>query len=118
MAAKEQQHDVEKHQKLADSLSLDGCLLYSNKVAIERKLYTYKLLHEEHFGIQRIKQLGRAAVYWPNIDDNILDLCSSRTECGEHQNLPSRRSIHSWMVPEKPWSHLRLDYAVNFMDSN
>ena len=32
-----------------------------------------KLLHEGHFGIQRMKQLARTAVYWPNIDNDIVD---------------------------------------------
>ena len=67
--------DVEKYWKLADSLStLHGCLLYGTRVVIPSTLHppVLKLLHEEHFGIQRIKQLARTAVYWPNINDNIL----------------------------------------------
>ena len=77
-----------------------------------------KLLHEEHFGIQRMKQLARTAVYWPNIDNDIVDLCRSCTACAKHQNRPSKPPIHPWMVPEKPWSRLHLDNAVKFMGSN
>ena len=35
--------------------------------------------------------------------------------CGEHQNKPSKPPVHPWMLPEKPWSRLHLDHAINFM---
>ena len=50
--------DVEKYRKLADSLStLHGCLLYGTRVVIPSTLrpQVLKLLHEGHFGIQRMK---------------------------------------------------------------
>ena len=65
-----------------------------------------------------MKQLARTAVYWPSIDNDIVDLCRSCTSCPEHQNRPSKPPIHPWMVPEKAWSLLLLDHAVNFMGSN
>ena len=113
--------DIEKYRKLADSLStLHGCLLYGARVVIPNTLRTQvlKLLHEGHFGIQRMKQLARTAVYWPSIDNDIVDLYRSCTSCAEHQNRPSKPPIHPWMVPEKPWSRLHLDHAVNFKGSN
>ena len=33
----------------------------------------------------------------------------------EHQNKPSKPPVHPWMLPEKPWSCLHLDHAINFM---
>ena len=123
MAAKEQQRtvDVGKYRKLADSLStLHGCLLYGTRVVIPSTLrpQVLKLLHEGHFGIQRMKQLARTAVYWPSIDNDIVDLSRSCTSRAEHQNRPSKPPIHPWMVPEKPWSRLHLNHFVNFMGSN
>ena len=46
------------------------------RVVILSKLHpqVFQLLHEEHFDIQKMKQLVKTAVYWPNINDNILDL--------------------------------------------
>ena len=41
--------------------------------------------------------------------------CSS---CAEHQNKPTKAPIHPWMVPEKPWSQIHVDHAINFMGSN
>ena len=53
-----------KFRKIADSLSVcHGCLLYGARVVIPAKLcrQVLDLLHECHFGIQRMKQLARTA---------------------------------------------------------
>ena len=71
-----------------------------------------------HFGMQRMKQLARTAVYWPNIDDDIEATCRHCISCGEHQNKPPKPAIHPWMLPEKPWSRLHLDHAINFLGTN
>ena len=57
------------------------------------------LLHLGHFGIERMKQLARTAVYWPGIDAAI-EMASRR--CGEHQNKPSKPPVHPWMLSGKP----------------
>ena len=65
--------------------------------------------------MERMKQLARTAVYWPGIDAAI-EMASRRCDsCGEHQNKPSNPPVHPWMLPEKPWSRLHLDHAINFM---
>ena len=68
--------------------------------------------------MERMKQLARTAVYWPGID-SAIELTSRRcTSCGEHQNKPSKLPVHPWMLPEKPWSRLHIDHAINFMGKN
>jgi len=76
------------------------------------------LLHECHFGIQRMKQLARTAVYWPNIDSDILDLCRQCSTCAGQQSEPSKAAVHPWMLLEKPWSRLHIDHAINFLGCN
>ena len=68
--------------------------------------------------MQRMKQLARSTVYWPRIDFDIEDLCCKCTSCGQFQNNPDKPSIHPWMMPEKPWSRLHLDHAINFLGRN
>ena len=68
--------------------------------------------------MQRMKQLARSTVYWPRIDFDIEDLCRKCTSCGQFQNKPDKPSIHPWMMPEKPWSRLHLDHAINFLGRN
>ena len=65
-----------------------------------------------------MKQLARSTVYWPRIDFDIENLCRKCTSCGQFQNKPDKPSIHPWMMPEKPWSRLHLDHAINFLGRN
>nr|KAG5712925.1 hypothetical protein BaRGS_007522 [Batillaria attramentaria] len=113
--------EVRKFQKLSDSLSIcHGCLIYGTRVVIPQSLQPkiLDLLHIGHFGMERMKQLARTAVYWPGIDAAI-EMTSRRCDsCGEHQNKPSKPPVHPWMLPEKPWSRVHLDHAINFMGTN
>ena len=112
---------VEHYRKLADQMNVaDGCLFYGSRLVIPEFLHrrVLEILHLGHFGIQRMKQLARSAVYWPGIDSQITDVSQSCSACGEHQNQPTKLPVHPWMVPEKPWSRLHLDHAINFLGSN
>jgi hypothetical protein len=65
-----------------------------------------------------MKQLARTAVFWPGIDTNIEETSRGCTGCGEQQNMPAKAPIHLWILPEKPWSRVHVDHAVNFLGSN
>lgn len=113
--------EMQRYRQLAESLSIcNGCLVYGSRVVIPSSLRqkVLDLLHLGHFGMQRMKQLARTSVYWPNIDVDIESTCRHCVPCGEHQNKPSKLPVHPWMLPEKPWSRLHLDHAINFMGTN
>ena len=113
--------ELKDFKKLENSLSTEnGCVFYGLRVIIPSTLHNHilKLLHLGHFGMQRMKQLARSTVYWPRIDFDIEDLCLKCTSCGQFQNKPDKPSIHPWMMPEKPWSRLHLDHAINFLGRN
>ena len=64
---------MQQYRQLADTLAIiHGCLLHGSRVVIPASLRHQVLeqLHLGHFGMQRMKQLARSAVYWPNIDDD------------------------------------------------
>ena len=106
---------LEIFHKLAISLTIaHGCLVYGSRVVILSSLQpqVIQLLHLGHFGMQRIMQLARTAVYWPQIDVYIVDLCHKCTTCAEHQSNPPMLANHPWMLPEKPWSLVHIDHAV------
>ena len=109
---------MEDFWKISASLStVHSCLLYGPRIIIPPSLQSQvlELLHFSHFGMQRMKQLTRTAVYWPRIDMDIMNQCHRCSTCAEHHNMPAN---HPWMVPEKPWSRLHLDHAINFMGTN
>ena len=109
--------ELKDFKKLENSLSTEnGCVFYGLRVIIPSTLRNHilKLLHLGHFGMQRMKQLARSTVYWPRINFDIENLCRKCTSCGQFQNKPDKPSIHPWMMPEKPWSRLHLDHAIEF----
>ncbi|KAL5489647.1 hypothetical protein EMCRGX_G018764, partial [Ephydatia muelleri] len=114
-------YSMENFKKISMSLSVaHGCLLNGSRIVIPSSLQpqVLQLLHLGHFGIQRMKQLARTAVYWPGIDKDIMDQCQRCSTCGEHQNKVAKPANHPWMLPEKPWSRLHVDHAINFLGSN
>ena len=46
------------------------------------------MLHEEHMGIIKTKNLARSYVWWPLIDRNIEELIGSCPECQSYRNEP------------------------------
>ena len=112
---------LEDYRRISSSLSaIHGCLLYGSRVVIPRSLQApvLHILHLGHFGMQRMKQLARTAVYWPRIDEDIVNLCHRCSTCAEHQSRPPKQPNHPWMLPEKPWSRIHLDHTINFLGSN
>ena len=113
--------EVQEFKKYSSSLSVvDDCLINGNRVVIPEAMQKQILdiLHLGHFGMQKMKQLARSAVYWPHIDSQIEDTCRCCTACAEHQNRPPQPANHPWMIPEKPWSRIHIDHAINFMGNN
>ena len=116
-----QDYSVEQFRKLSVSLStLHGCLLHGTRVVVPPSLQpqVLELLHLGYFGIQRMKQLARTAVYWPRIDTDITHQCHRCQTCAEHQTKPAKPANHPWMLPEKPWSRIHVDHAINFLGTN
>ena len=113
--------NVSDFKRFSESLSVvHDCLTHGNRVVIPTTMRrkVLDILHHGHFGMQRMKQLARSSVYWPRIDQEIEQLCRLCTTCGEHQNKPPKPANHPWMMPEKPWSRIHIDHAINFLGSN
>ena len=109
------------YSKIADSLNIaHGCLLYGWRVVIPALLQpnVLDILHQSHLGMQRMKQSARTEVYWLNMNSDIMELCRKCHVCGIHQNAPPKAPLHPWILPERPWSRLHVDHAINFMGHN
>jgi len=116
-----QGYSVEDFRRMSTSLStIHGCLLNGSRIVIPASLKSQvlQLLHCGHMGMQRMKQLARTAVYWPHIDRDIENQSRNCVTCAEHQNAPSKQANHPWMLPEKPWSRIHIDHAINFLGHN
>ena len=107
--------------KMSDSLCVEnGCLFLAARLVLSTKLHrgVLDLIYVGHFRIQKMKQLARSVVYWPNINADIGKVAKSCIDCAEHQNNPSKSANHKWILPEKPWSRVHVDHAINFMGEN
>ena len=113
--------EIKIFKKMSDSLCVEnGCLFLGARIVIPAKLRmgVLDLIHVGHSGMQKMKQLARSVVYWPNINADIENVAKSCISCAEHQNNPSKPANHPWMLPEKPWSRVHVDHAINFMGGN
>uniref|UniRef100_A0A5S6R4H4 RNA-directed DNA polymerase n=1 Tax=Trichuris muris TaxID=70415 RepID=A0A5S6R4H4_TRIMR len=113
--------ELKHYRKLRHSLSTEnGCLFLGARIVIPTRLkrQVLQLVHLGHFGMQRMKKRARSVVYWPHIDDDIEQLCRTCAACAAHQNMPEKAPNHPWMLPEKPWSRVHVDHAINFLGSN
>ena len=113
--------ELQNYKKLGASLSSEhGYMFYGLRVVIPASLEenVLQLLHLVHFGMQRMKQLRRSAVYWPQSDQDIERISRHCTACAEFQNQPAKPAIHQWMGPEKPWSRLYIDHGISFLGHN
>ena len=98
-------YTVGNFKKILDSLTVSNRrLFYGALVCIPAslQLQVLDILHIGHFGIQRMKQLARTAVYWPGIDSCINELSHACQTCAENQSKPPKQPVHPWMFPEKP----------------
>ena len=113
--------EIKVFKKMSDSLCVEnGCLFLGAGIVIPTKLHreVLDLMHVGHFGMQKMKQLARSVVYWPNINKDIERVANSCTSCAEHQKNPSKPANHPWMLPERPWSRVHVDHAISFMGEN
>ena len=116
-----QDPELVQYSRYKDFLHIvHDCVLYGDRVCIPEAMRQSVLntLHTGHFGTSKMKQLARTTVFWPGIDAAIETLCKSCTSCGAYRNQNAKPEVHPWMMPEKPWSRLHIDHAINFMGSD
>ena len=62
-----------------------------------------------------MKQLARTIVCWPNTDLDISKMGQQCDTCGQHQSETTQAPVYPWMMPEKPWSKIHVDHAIDFL---
>ncbi|XP_062703968.1 uncharacterized protein K02A2.6-like [Aedes albopictus] len=97
-----------------DALSVvKDCIMMSNRLVIPEnyRQRILKQLHRGHPGMERMKAVARSYVYWPRIDDNIVDFVRRCESCAIHSKTPTKVSLQSWPLTKSPWERLHIDFA-------
>lgn len=105
----EKPYFVRKHD-----LSVElGCLVYKYRIVIPQSLQKQVLdeIHDGHLGMNKMKNLSRNYVYWPNLDRDIEDLCRRCTACCTVRDAPPHAPLHPWEFPLHPWQRVHADFA-------
>ena len=90
-----------------------GCLLWGCRVVVppRGRKRALQMLHESHPGMVRMKALARSYMWWPGMDKEIEQHVKQCSDCQTTRKDPPPVPIHPWTWPEKPWSHIHIDYA-------
>ncbi|XP_052751027.1 uncharacterized protein K02A2.6-like [Galleria mellonella] len=93
----------------------NDCLLWCNRVIIPASLRekVLKLLHAPHAGMVQTKAYARGYVWWVDMDRQIENIVAACQQCQLVRNKPPK-DPQSWIVLEKPWSRVHVDFAGPF----
>jgi transposase InsO family protein len=95
------------------SLSImNDCIMKGDQVVIPSTLQTQvlRLLHKDHLGIVKMKQIARNYCWWSTINRDIKQVTQSCNLCRKFQSLP-KPQYHSWEEPKQVWSRIHVDFA-------
>lgn len=89
-----------------------GCVMRDTQVIIPQQLRqrVLQMLHENHLGVVKTKQLARAHCWWPKIEKDIVDVVRTCTTCSQLQNMP-KKEFKDWPEPTAVWSRIHIDFA-------
>ena len=97
-----------------DELSIeDGIILKGDQVIIPSQLQGYYLskIHEGHLGITRCQQRAKSSVFWPGINQDIIDLITKCLSCQKYQKSQPKQPMEPILpgIPSIPWHTLGCD---------
>lgn len=102
-----------EYRKQAVFLSVKaGVVLFKSKLVIPSVLRdrTLKRCHRGHFGIGSMKRALREHVWWPNINQQVVELVENCETC--QRIVKSVRSVplRSRALPDEPWQTIQIDF--------
>lgn len=91
----------------------DGCLLWGQRVIIPKRLRSQLLeeLHEGHVGVCRMKALARSFIWWPGLDQDIVEAAAGCEECKLTAAMPAATSRHPWQHPAAHWDRVHVNFG-------
>ena len=102
--------DIFSHYQ--DLEEVEGCVLFQDRVIVPESMKTkvLKLLHMNHSGINKIKQLARRTVYWFGLNKDVEDFVKSCKICNEMNVVTKKAHYSQWIPTNKPFSRIHADF--------
>lgn len=103
-------NDVYSNQR--DLEIVEECLLYQDRVVIPKVLQkdVLKLLHANHSGIVKMKQLARRTVYWFGLNTDIEKFALACDACNSMAIVPKPKVTSKWIPTNRPFSRVHVDF--------
>ncbi|XP_062711786.1 uncharacterized protein K02A2.6-like isoform X1 [Aedes albopictus] len=97
------------HQELEE---VEGCVLFHDRVIIPDTLKSnaLKLLHRNHSGINKMKQLARRTVYWFGMNKDVEEYVGRCRICNQMTPVTRPASYSPWIPTNKPFSRVHADF--------
>lgn len=96
----------------ADLEVIENCILYQGRVVIpvNMRLKILRLLHANHIGIVKMKELARQTVFWPRMNFEIENYIKQCEVCIKTSPAPSKPPHNNWIPTTRPFSRLHADF--------
>ncbi|XP_055543387.1 uncharacterized protein K02A2.6-like [Wyeomyia smithii] len=106
--------EMQRYFDRQEALSIvQGCVMFGDRLIIPaqyRKLCIIQL-HKGHPGAQRMKAIARSFVFWPGLDEQIVDFVKACHQCALAARSPPKAEPQSWPKSTAPWQRIHIDYA-------
>ena len=90
-----------------------GCIVWGSRVVIPPSARDPILceLHAGHPGVSRMKALARSFVWWPGLDNAIVERVQQCSVCQMTRDIPPKAPLRPWSWPTRPWARIHIDFA-------
>lgn len=96
-----------------DALTVRGdVILHDGRIVIPESLQSriVDMLHEQHLGIVRMKQLARRYFFWPGLSAEIEQKAKSCEACKSFNVDTARKIFIPWPEPHVPFERVHIDF--------
>ena len=105
--------DLKRYFSKYRELSVEfDCVIYGNRTIIPRSLHkaALKILHANHAGIVRMKQIAREYIYWEGINRDIEVYVKSCEPCQALRKDKPNKEFGKWREATHPLERVHIDF--------
>jgi transposase InsO family protein len=104
---------LKKWKEIRCQLGIEGgCITMMERVVIPNslKMPVLKILHTNHGGIVRMKNIARKYVYWHGINNDIVDWIDNCEACQVLKKDNKKKVFKEWPQTARPFQRIHMDF--------